>query len=262
MKIKTILGLFFLLNCWSSSLFAVGNYNQNTQLTVLVGKLKLRASPALGEVLDTLILGDKVRVLESKNWNNDTIINGINGRWVQVACHGKTGYVYDGFLSYLPAPNIEQYVRNYVTNTFTKIYADSTNNGKCNENSDEFESCMQSKQFFGKYNSITAYYSDIFYYEYSTYTLTFTEVTMEEVYLLSKIIESGTYQAIKNYMQEYPTEFKASQEGLTMEDMVNLDHFSPNKNGEIKVGYTDGCNSMLTIKEIGSVIVMSHSGGC
>lgn len=262
MILKKVLILFFLLSTLTSQLKAVGNYTKNAQLNVLVGKLKLRAAPVQGEILDTLRLGDQVRVLEGKEWLNDTIIDGINGRWVQVSCHGKTGYVYDGFLSYLPAPKADQYVEAYVTSLFKKIYADSTDNGKCNENSDFTESCMHSKQFFGKYNSITAYYADSYYYEGGSYTLTFTEVSIEEVYLLSKILESGTYKVIKDYMVQYPKEFKESLGELTMADMENLDHFAPNKNGEIKVGNSDGCYSMLTIKEIGSVVVMSHSGGC
>lgn len=91
------------------SVFAIKNYALGDELNVLALKgLNLRAAPNGQKVVQTIPYGGKVVIAEQPNQNYPFEADGIKGFWIKVQVGEKTtGYVFDGFLSFLPAPALD-----------------------------------------------------------------------------------------------------------------------------------------------------------
>lgn len=75
---------------------------QNHQVIAFSG-LKLRAEPnTSGKVLKIIPFGQSVEMLETEIKRQS--IEWLSGHWVKVRFEGKTGYVFDAFLTELPIP--------------------------------------------------------------------------------------------------------------------------------------------------------------
>ncbi len=101
--------LVFILTC-HSNLYGVGFYSKGDTLNVLAASgLRLRDKPSInGNVVATIPCGEIIVMLgnggstDPKSYSEK--IEGIGGQWAKVSWQGKEGYVFDGFLSWLPAP--------------------------------------------------------------------------------------------------------------------------------------------------------------
>ncbi len=99
--------LIFLLLLAPQWAFAIKNYSLGQTLNVLALKgLNLRDRPHGDKVVRTLPYGSQVVVAEKPNQDYPFEADGIKGFWVKVRVGEQTtGYVFDGFLSALPAPD-------------------------------------------------------------------------------------------------------------------------------------------------------------
>ena len=99
--------LFFLVLFLPQSLWAIRNYSLGQTLHVLAIKgLNLRDRPHGDKVVKALPYGSLVMVAEQPNQDYPYEVDGIKGFWVKVRVgETTTGYVFDGFLSSLPAPD-------------------------------------------------------------------------------------------------------------------------------------------------------------
>lgn len=97
--------LFFLLIIFiSNSILA---YNPGDQLTNLyVGGLNLRKEPAKdSRLLATIAYGETVQFLEITKNRFET--DNLKGFWIKVKYKNKEGYLFDGYLTSFPAPDIK-----------------------------------------------------------------------------------------------------------------------------------------------------------
>lgn len=73
-------------------------YEPLKEAVVFADACKLRSQPTSGsEMIAKLLIGDKVKVLKVSD--TDTIINGIQSKWIQVESGKKKGYVWGGLLT-------------------------------------------------------------------------------------------------------------------------------------------------------------------
>jgi hypothetical protein len=111
----------FLLLFISANCAAIDNYKVGDTLTVFVNSgLKLREKQSnKSAVITTIPMGAKVVIKkqlprEVAHQDSFASIRLIKGFWVYVAFEGKTGYVFDGYLSSLPYPIVftQKFYRN------------------------------------------------------------------------------------------------------------------------------------------------------
>ena len=120
---KCILGLFLLLSfqTFAQSRFKVG---ETVQVLSFSG-LNLRQTPdTKAAVLATAPYGSSVVVSEDKALPKAFSFDGINGFWIFVSYGGKKGYAFDGYLTRMPAPPLNNgQMKDYVEKKFTKTGA-------------------------------------------------------------------------------------------------------------------------------------------
>ena len=160
----------------TSIVFAIENYQANETLNVLtISGVKLRDKPG-GTVLQTVPYGSKVVTLEAKNNNFPTHVEGISGSWVKVKFNDKMGYVFDGFLSRLPAPsltdaNLQAYAKRefkILSEELPLSYVEDSDLGSSGSN----------VMFFEWYNQRLAY-SNYFYYEGGSESICIPGISIE-----------------------------------------------------------------------------------
>ncbi len=80
---------------------------QNEERYVLASRgLRLRETPYLkGAVITTIPYGERIVFTDDKTLCPDTI-DALHGYWRKTNYHGKEGYLFDGYTSVFPAPNI------------------------------------------------------------------------------------------------------------------------------------------------------------
>lgn len=102
---KKLIFLLLAATLYSADIYAIGYYSWSDTLNVFaLSGLRLRDKPG-GAVIATAPYGSKITMQEQQpNDRRDTIEN-IPGHWAKAVWQGKEGYVFDGFLSRLPAPD-------------------------------------------------------------------------------------------------------------------------------------------------------------
>lgn len=242
--------------------FAIDSYQANESLNVLtLSGIKLRDNPG-GAIILSIPYAAKVITIEAKNSNFPVTVEGIKGAWVKVNFNGKIGYVFDGFLSRLPAPSLtDANLRVYVKREFKVISEDlplsylTTNDLGASGNT----------VLFLEWNGQKCAYENHFYYEGGGENLSIPGVSIEEAYLLVRIIEREAYEnALKEMLgtedfDSHPyTEFILNgtsyyyQEGGSIAE-VN-DHYV--------VNLTLGCDYYVTINKHENFVLINIGGGC
>lgn len=95
--------LMLVMACSCSFLFSNLPILQHDPTVIAFSGLKLRAEPNVsGKLLKVIPFGQKVETLDTLE--ETYTIEWIQGNWTKVKYEGKTGYVFDGFLSPLPIP--------------------------------------------------------------------------------------------------------------------------------------------------------------
>jgi hypothetical protein len=174
-----------------NGLHAIDNYSSNETLNVLaISGLKFRDKPE-GNVLQTIPYGSKVVTLESKNYDYPKTVEGIKGAWVKVNFSGNVGYVFDGFLSSLPVPSLsDKNLRTYVIREFRAISNEIPLSFLKNNELGE----SGSNVLFLEWKNQKCAYEESFYYEGGGESLCIPGVSMEEAYLLMRIIEREAFR--------------------------------------------------------------------
>lgn len=98
--------LAFIMCLLSPRVLAIHNYGLGQPLNVLAPSgMNLRDAPR-GNVLQLIPYGAQIKTLQAKSYMHSERVEGIKGNWVKVNYQGKTGFLFDGFLSSLPAPEL------------------------------------------------------------------------------------------------------------------------------------------------------------
>lgn len=249
----------FLIFISLNQAFAIDSYQANESLNVLtLSGIKLRDKPG-GTVLQSVPYAAKVVTLEAKNNNFPVTVEGIKGSWVKVSFNDKIGYVFDGFLSRLPAPSLtDANLRVYVKREF-KVLSEElplsylTNNDSGNN------------VLFLEWNGQKSAYENHFYYEGGGENLCIPGVSMEEAYLLVRIIERDAYEFTLKEM-EHPDNFDRRP---YTEFILNGTSYYDQEGGsriEVKDYYfcdlTSGCEYELTINKHENFVLINIGGGC
>jgi hypothetical protein len=88
-----------------SSTHALRTYTPGAQYYVLASKLNMRARPELGaDLVASIPYGAQVTIAAEAGPGVPLTSEGMPGQWVAVDFSGRSGYVFDAYLSPLPAP--------------------------------------------------------------------------------------------------------------------------------------------------------------
>lgn len=120
-KIFLILAVFILLGTTLLFGTTISPFSKGTDLYVhALSGLNLRKGPdSSAEKIMTISYAEKVAV--TKVTEKRFISGAVEGYWVEVSYNGKKGYLFDGFLSVLPAPKegeaffLEKYTETYLS---------------------------------------------------------------------------------------------------------------------------------------------------
>lgn len=183
---KTSLTILF---CLVATLgFSIDKYSKGDELFVHAPSgLKLRATPD-GDAIVTVPYGSKLKVLEDKIMNPSKMVEGLQGCWAKVDYNGTTGFIFDGYLSFLPAPkDYHADLLNYCESTFehvTPLLISSI--GNCYGDDDGIGEASHTQVF--KYKDKTIVYSKSSGNEWAEEVITITGISNEEAYLITSYI--------------------------------------------------------------------------
>lgn len=189
-----------LLACFTATAFAITDYKAGDELYVHAPSgLKLRNTPDGETVLTTIPYGTKLKALENRGTVAPKTVDGLKGFWAKVTYDGKTGYLFDGYLSMLPTPkpgctSLLQYCKDNFTTT-TEMLITSFND---TDGDDMSESSTQLFKFNGK----TVTYAKNEGYEWTDESIVFTGFTNEDAYLVARGIYSKTFAENAEYYKK------------------------------------------------------------
>ena len=244
---------------------AIQSYSAGQQLNVLATSgMNLRDAPK-GNVLKKIPYGSRIKTLQAKNTANPETVDGIKGNWVKVEYNGATGFLFDGFLSTLPAPELNgRNLLTYAERSFGKIsvlfpinYIENTEGA-----------AVLSTQLFFTGRDTMVYYSDQ-YYEGLTELLSIPNISLEEGYLLVRAafgdwyadtirgLNDGSYSG-QDYQMEPLTKFVLNG--------TVLRHSATQDDVEVPAFYHcllgSGCSYEITIRMFENRVFISAGGGC
>ena len=243
----------------------IGRYIAGQPLNVLaISGMNLRDAPK-GVVLQKIPYGARIKTLQPKENANPDTIEGIQGNWVKVEYNGSTGFLFDGFLSTLPAPemngaDLHLYAKKWMNplSELMEIDYHRFNMGPS----------VRATQLFKLKSDTVVYFSDV-YYEGGTQILSIPDVSLEEAYLVAKAC----------YAEFYETTLKASPEMLETEadyEPQALKGFVLNGVSEVEDGQgnvsevkdfyfcplLEGCYFEVTIRRHNNRVFLIAGGGC
>lgn len=243
--------------------FGISGYDFGDTLTCLaISGLKIRSQPGGDNVIGKVPYGGKViayaRPLDASGKNFYYKAEGIDGCWVKVKYNDLTGYVFDGFLSSLPAPSIQY--------TSLKQYAEwcflqSGSKNVYNHNSEGL-SLADTVEFF-MYNGNYLVHEERFGYESWSERLTIQGTSAEECYLLAMVIFKKDIDEVVENMKAHP-----DQLGIALQKDIDnkINEFKNFKfiDGEYILELMgDGCYDVIRIiKLTDNTFRISRSSGC
>lgn len=247
---------------YTSLAFAIENYQANETLNVLtISGIKLRDKPG-GAVLQSVPYAAKVVALEAKNNNFPTHVEGISGSWVKVKFNDKIGYVFDGFLSRLPAPSLtDANLRAYARREF-KTLSEELPISFMEDN--DLGSSGSNVMFFEWNNQRLAYYN-YFYYEGGSENICIPGISIEEGYLLMRILERDAYEyALKETNR--PEDFDMRQLTEFLYNGVSIKLNDDGTTSEVHNYYSAnlsvGCDFDIIISKKDNFVLINVGGGC
>lgn len=243
---------------------AIRNYSAGQQLNVLASSgMNLRDAPK-GAVIQKIPYGARVKTLQAKSTSNPETIEGIQGSWVKVDYNGKTGFLFDGFLSAMPAPELNcTNLHDYALQRMRPMSALL----EINHRRENIGPSILATQLF-KVNADTVVYFMDTYYEGGTEILSMPDISLEEAYLIGKAIFNEVYETT---LKELPTLTEMEEEfqldalkgfvlnGVSVNDddpqygNVNDFYFCP-------LSY--GCSYEISIRRNNNRVFLTAGGGC
>ncbi|MBX7243583.1 MAG: SH3 domain-containing protein [Bacteroidia bacterium] len=209
-------------------------YAAGDELNVLsLSGLNLRQTPdEKGTKIITIPYGSKVKVLSEKLRENPFQTEeckgySFTGHWVKISYNGKEGFIFDGYLSKMSAPPLNQgdYIAGYL-GKMLKLNTEKTTKPKELEN--VFEYHLYEYSGGTTYELVAAEGG-------ASHTVSFPEntITMEEAFMLGTAFES------KN-LGKKPCNFDAAKNTLTKSgDMSELTISKQNGKIILKIGIAD-----------------------
>ena len=253
----------FLIFISLNQVFAIDSYQANESLNVLtLSGIKLRDKPG-GAVLQTIPYAAKIVTLEVKNNNFPVTVEGIKGSWVKVSFNDKIGYVFDGFLSRLPAPSFtDANLRAYVKREFKMISEEIPLSYL--ENSDLRES--GSNVFLFEWQGEQGAYQYHYYSEGGGENVAISGISMEEAYLLVRIVEREAYDYVLIEMEQRPENFDMRPyNGF----VLNGTSYETHDDGSITekqdfytIDFVTGCDCVLIITKHEKYVLINIDCGC
>ena len=236
--------LITLLLCLISTLaFSIDMYHKGDELFVHAPSgLKLRAIPD-GDAVITVPYGSKLKVLQDKILKPSKIVDGLHGCWAKVDFDGKTGFIFDGYLSFLPAPkDYHASLLDYCQSMFEKTTPMLISSFDDCYDEDMVGSTENTVQVF-KYKDKTIVYSKNLGYEWTDECVTITGISNEEAYLITTYIYREQIKKAGDYFKTNGYPANISPEAYTKYvQYPKIDCFMLQLN-------TDGCDENLKINK-------------
>ena len=242
--------------------FGINEYHTGQQLNVLaISGMNLRDAPK-GNVLQKIPYGSRIKTLQAKSTTNPETIEGIQGNWVKVEYNGATGFVFDGFLSTLPAPELNsESLYKYASVNFRSIstrlpvaflyYGDG----------------MEEKttQIFSNSRDTIVYLSES-YHEGFKETVSIPNISMEEAYLIIRACFSKLYAETLSDLTNGDFPSDNYQPKALKGYLLNGNEFHTEESGEeydyyfCPLGF--GCAYEVSIRQHNNRVFIISGGGC
>jgi len=263
-ELKNIL-FVLVLSIISFHSLAIQNYTTGQTLNVLATSgMNLRDAPK-GTVLQKIPYSARVKTLQAKSSANPETVEGIQGNWVKVEYNGATGFLFDGFLSTLPAPEINgadlhAYAKKWMNpvSDYLEIDYHRFNMGPS----------VRATQLFRLKTDTVVYFSDV-YYEGGTEILSVPGISLEEAYLVARANFTEIYETT---LKEGPSMMDSdvsyqleALKGFVLNGVSEIDDSNGNTN-EIKDFYfcplLNGCYFEIIIRKHDNRVFIIAGGGC
>lgn len=259
---KQIAALLFLMGL-TLPVFAVKGYQEGDTLHVLaLSGLRLRDQPGGKTVLATLPYGSTLVVQEAQPGDRNETVENIAGHWVLVSWQGQKGYLFDGFLSVLPAPSetiksLSDYCDQYFKKKGPQIGLKTGEEETTNDIGIQYYT----------YRELLVELRTNGYYESSSETMIIDpsyKVAPEELYLLLKAVYRS--EIAESIRQIEKGAFKPGEdmESVTRNADKNYYNFIPLKDcHEVDYYlYSEVCFEGLKIGQFSYMILIQRWGGC
>lgn len=255
-RMKTLL-TFALLVCFNT-VFAIGGYNVGDELFVHAPSgLKLRPAPNSNDALATLPYGAKLKVVQNKSTANPKEVDGLKGYWAKVEFEGKQGFIFDGYLSFLPTPkagcnNVKDYCKDFFTSTSKELLQSvSCDNEIMDENTINLYS-YKGRQIVYTLNQG---------YEWGGETLSIENISIEEGYLLSKVLFKADFDRSYDYYKANPNSATIDNIPVDLAPYVMFKTDAENPDC-LTINFQSECYDQLNVVQRKGVMVLRRSGGC
>ena len=239
--------------------FSIDTYKMGDVLFVHAPSgLKLRPAANSDDALATLPYGAKVTVLENLATTYPKEVDGFKGYWARVEFEGKRGFVFDGYLSFLPTPkagctSLKQYCADYFVSGSKELVQSLS----CDDEVTD-ETTVKLYSYKGRQVVLSINVG----YEWGGETMTIENLSLAEGYLLAK----GLYK--KDFVQTY-NHFKSQPDAAQTIDNVPVDidsyiTFKPAKDSPkcISLEFLSDCSEQLNVVQRKGVLLIRRSGGC
>ena len=263
---KALLSVALLLTLSKQS-FSIQSYTAGQALNVLASSgINLRDAPK-GTVLQKIPYGARIKTLQAKSTSNPETIEGIQGNWVKVEYNGAMGFLFDGFLSTLPAPELSgNDLRNYlITKThplsgLVRAYSYLTAEGR-ESNAVALYTLGNDTLVYNELNQVERFITE---------SLTIPGATAEEAYLLIRALHHEKYMLATSAIAENVENESTASNALALKGFV-LNGISTlmNEDGEeyeVNNYYTcdlvDYCVYRVTIHELDGSAFITLFYGC
>jgi hypothetical protein len=243
--------------------FCINSYDYGDTLTCLaISGLKIRSEPGGDNVIGKVPYGGKViayaRPLDASGKNFYYKSEGIEGSWVKVKYNDLTGYVFDGFLSSLPAPSLQcSSVKQYAEKCFT-------HSGKKNvyPHKSEGLSLADTLEFF-VYNGYYLVHEERFGYESWAESLTIQGTSAEECFLLAMAIYKKDIDRVVDDMKAHPDKLGIALQKDIDNKINDFKLFNFNDGKYVLELMGNGCYDVISILKLtDNTFKISRSSGC
>ncbi|MCB0526293.1 MAG: SH3 domain-containing protein [Saprospiraceae bacterium] len=216
-----------MLMCIAAPVYSIDHYCVGDTLNCLaLNGLKLRDAPK-GKQIATVALGEQVLILESKMYDYPDIYENIPGYWVKVRFQNLEGFVFDGYLSGMPAPTVQD------SGLYRYLCRVSEFKSKPIEKSN---SCPEGYGGGGNYGvkiqlfqgvNFTAKSIDYWGWEWGHTTVSYDYISFEEVLLICQVVKrsemkGGSYSQTNREFIKYE-EDEDGYYRLTIKEQGELD---------------------------------------
>ncbi len=213
-------------------------YKNSDRMYVLASSLNMRSQPSVkARKIATIPLGARVKVIKKTNKAYQS--EGIKGHWVKVKYGKRIGYLFDGYLSKLPAPpKNSKSLKHYADSKLTKIGQEQKKviEGKMDSKNPKDNIYPYHAKFLQKYKYNAKLQTEFMYdpraIEVTSYTLIIKNISLEEGFLIGRLCRAGD----KSFRNKA---FKVNNSGtVELEGERGLLKVKKDSKGFVHIGFT------------------------